>query len=213
MLHHIYELGLNNPTDIKIYSDGQLYYNNIYVSKSSATGNDINTPLYLFKRANNSSYAYAQIGEVIITNNGIEKLHYIPALDSLDVPCMYDLVTKRIFYNAGNTENFVAGSKVYPSMGNQNIDGKYEIPLKIQTINGESFVTITLNSPLRKVNDTADYIDIKNKKVIRYIGEDCTILDTPIEETFKNDDLPNIEYILSISVETDVPPSKIEKYE
>ena len=55
--------------------------------------------------------------------------------------------------------------------------------------------------------------NIKNKKVIRYIGEDYTILDTPIEETFKNDDLPNIEYILSISVETDVPPSKIEKNE
>lgn len=47
------------------------------------------------------------------------------------------------------------------------VTGKYRIPLKI---NG-TIINLYLNEPLRKTGDYADYIDYKNKKVVRQVGE------------------------------------------
>ena len=46
--------------------------------------------------------------------------------------------------------------------------GKYDIPLYV---GGVLTTHIYLNAPLRKVGNSADYIDFKNQKVVRYIKE------------------------------------------
>lgn len=46
--------------------------------------------------------------------------------------------------------------------------GKYDIPLYV---GGVLTTHIYLNAPLRKVGSSADYIDFKNQKVVRYIKE------------------------------------------
>lgn len=48
--------------------------------------------------------------------------------------------------------------------------GKYKIPVKVS---GQNFLTtnIYLNEPLRKISGYTDYIDYKNKKVVRKIGK------------------------------------------
>ena len=48
--------------------------------------------------------------------------------------------------------------------------GKYKIPVKVS---GQNLLTtnIYLNEPLRKINGYTDYIDYKNKKVVRKIGK------------------------------------------
>lgn len=46
----------------------------------------------------------------------------------------------------------------------------YKIPLKVN----DTITNIYLNKPLRKVGDEADYIDYKNKKVVRKVGVKTT---------------------------------------
>lgn len=45
--------------------------------------------------------------------------------------------------------------------------GKYKIPVVVKADNKEIVTNIFLNEPLRKIGDYADYIDFKNKKVVR----------------------------------------------
>ena len=59
----------------------------------------------------------------------------------------------------------------------------------------------------------ADYVDLIDKKVVRYINEDeqgdYSVLERPIEENISIEDIDYRE-ILSISVDTAISPSKIE---
>ena len=64
-----------------------------------------------------------------IWDNGVLVRDFIPCLDSLGVPCMYDLVGKKAYYNIG-TGTFTAGRQVIPvkyleSTGTQYIDTGY----------------------------------------------------------------------------------------
>jgi hypothetical protein len=49
-----------------------------------------------------------RIAEAIF-NNGLTKRHFTPALDPLGAPCMFDLVSRNPFYNAGS------GDFIYPT--------------------------------------------------------------------------------------------------
>ena len=49
--------------------------------------------------------------------------------------------------------------------------GKYKIPIKVSDGVEEYTTDIYLDEPLRKIGDYADYIDYKNKKVVRYIDK------------------------------------------
>ena len=99
---------LNNITSITIDSSGKLYFDGTQVGVSGATGNDIDTTLRLFKRANDTSQMTGKIGEVKITNGGSVKLHLIPVLDVRNVPCMYDKVSRTFLYNQGSGD-FLCG--------------------------------------------------------------------------------------------------------
>lgn len=67
--------------------------------------------------------------------------------------------------------------------------GKYDIPLYV---GGVLTTRIYLNAPLRRVGSTADYIDFKNQKVVRYIKEQ--IFDGSEAWTYK--DSENMMYVL-----------------
>lgn len=100
--------------------------------------------------------------------------------------------------------------------------GKYKIPIKLTNENEESEITnIYLVESLRKIGDSADYIDFKNQKIIRNvevlddtgtltIEQSLNALATPIEETIKLPELKTLEDYTRIEVLTEVTPSKIE---
>lgn len=147
-----------------------------------------------------------------IYGNSIEN-----AIDSfLEVQSVGDLITDVTDYNYG----------------------KYKISIELTNENGESKTTnIYLDEPLRKIGDSADYIDFKTGKVKRYVGKidsyngeeiktswisntgtlstGSTVyydLETPTEETI---DLPQLELYedytkIEVLTDNNVPPSKIE---
>ena len=91
----------------------------------------------------------------------------------------------------------------------------YELYKKPKTTN------IYLNEPLRKVGDYADYIDFKNKKVVRNvkvndntgtktIEESYTQQDPKIEETIELPEILTHKGTNIITVDTTIEPSKIE---
>lgn len=75
---------------------------------------------------------------------------------------------------------------------------------------------IWLDEPLRKIDDVADYIDFKNKKIVRYITYDAVKkvykkLSVPV---IKDIDLSNLDLLLKkgtnkISIGTTIAPSNI----
>lgn len=72
---------------------------------------------------------------------------------------------------------------------------------------------IYLDEPLRSLGEIRDYIDFRNKKIVRYITEvnnELKKLETPIEEKIN---LPNIlikEGTNIITVDTEIKPSNFE---
>lgn len=157
--------------------------------------------------------AKIKITEIYNSDNILER-YFIPCYRKSDnMIGMYDTVTQKFFTNQGEGD-FLKGKIV--GVGEIGDDDKYTIPLKLTTTSGEqTTTTVTLDSPLRKVGDVADYLDLKNKKVVRYIGEDGKILEndkgevTPIEEIVEIENLPEIKDIISIEVNTTIQPSKI----
>lgn len=98
---------LTDFATIKV-EDGDMSFNNILVA-TSVYGGEANTSLYLFKRADDSSYATATIGRVTITNNKSTKLDLIPCYrKSDDVVGMYDIVGNK-FYTSEGAAEFLKG--------------------------------------------------------------------------------------------------------
>ncbi len=190
--------------------------NETFTSSTYISSNN-QSPLFLFGVAYNGNLYWTSKLRVFHFNvyeNNSQIRNFIPCYKkeaSNNIPGLYDL-TNNTFYTNQGKNSFILGDDVdsYSSVGTKNDNNTYTIPVKILTTLGEKSLVITLNSPLRKVSDVADYIDLKEQKVIRYISEDYTFLDTPIEESIEIYNLPDIKNILSISVETDIPPSKIE---
>ena len=88
--------------------------------------------MYLFACNNNGTtyrQAKVKVYRCQIWNNGTPVRDYIPCLDSSNVPCMYDLVEGKAYYNAG-TGSFTYGHTITPvkyleSSGTQYIDTGY----------------------------------------------------------------------------------------
>ncbi len=47
----------------------------------------------------------------------------------------------------------------------------YIIPITVSNGSESKTTNVYINEPLRKVGDVVDYLDLKNSKVIKYIGE------------------------------------------
>lgn len=92
---------LDNFSNIFIRSNGEIYFNDEMVGQSTY-GNEINEPLYLFIRANNTSFATATMGRFTIKNNGETKLDLIPCYHKTTLEVgMYDLVEDKFYTNSG----------------------------------------------------------------------------------------------------------------
>lgn len=73
-------------------------------------GGAVNTALYIGARADLSTIFRGTIGKIAITNNGIVKRKYIPALRELDEKCgFYETVSGQFFGSSSGTDFTSAG--------------------------------------------------------------------------------------------------------
>ena len=92
------------PRKIVIDKDGRLIDYTGYLVSSDEVGKnkkEINAPLFLFERSNRKSHFSGKIGTVTFTRGGGKSLNLIPCLNEHNVPCMYDTVSGKSYYNKG----------------------------------------------------------------------------------------------------------------
>lgn len=94
----------DEPKKLVIDKDGRMIsYNGHVISSKEVQKNkkEINAPLFLFERSNHTSHFSGKIGAVIFTRGREKSLNLIPCLNEYNVPCMYDTVSGKSYYNKG----------------------------------------------------------------------------------------------------------------
>ena len=141
----------HNIHNIKINRFGQIYINDELITGNNPVS-ETDTQLFLLKRANNSSYFNGTIGEFVVSKNGKDVLHLLPILDAKGTPCMYDIVSKKFYYNKGTG---VFGYKIMNNIGLPNGYKKVSYISK-STSNPDAFidtnVVATINTKLYAVS-------------------------------------------------------------
>lgn len=69
---------------------------------------------------------------------------------------------------------------------------------------------VYISEPLRKLGDHVDYIDYENKKIVRNVSNDLTVLATPIVEELDMPSVPTYKGTTIIEVDTTVNASNME---
>lgn len=87
---------------IKLCSFG-LYIDGTHRGGISDDYLDIDTTMYIFRNGNTIS-GVTRISNFSIARNGEKMIDLIPCIDPSGVPCMYDTVSKHLFYNQGTGE-------------------------------------------------------------------------------------------------------------
>ena len=94
----------SEPRKLVIDKDGRLRsYNGHLMTGSEVQKNkkEINAPLFLFERSNHKHHFSGKIGTVTFTRGAEKSLNLIPCLNGHNVPCMYDTVSGKSYYNKG----------------------------------------------------------------------------------------------------------------
>ena len=94
----------DEPKKLVIDKDGRMIsYNGHVISSKEVQKNkkEINAPLFLFERSNHAAHFSGKIGTVTFTRGGRKSLNLIPCLNEHNVPCMYDTVSGKSYYNKG----------------------------------------------------------------------------------------------------------------
>ena len=94
----------SEPRKLVIDKDGRMRsYTGDLISDSEVRKKkwDINAPLFLFERSNHTQHFSGKIGTVTFTRGGEKSLNLIPCLNEHNVPCMYDTVSGKSYYNKG----------------------------------------------------------------------------------------------------------------
>lgn len=94
----------DEPKKLVIDKDGRLINNtgNLITDKEvKKNKKEINAPLFLFERSNHAAHFSGKIGTVTFTRGGEKSLNLIPCLNEHNVPCMYDTVSGKSYYNKG----------------------------------------------------------------------------------------------------------------
>ena len=94
----------DEPKKLVIDKNGcMIAYNGHVISNGEVKKNkkEINAPLFLFERSNHKSHFSGKIGTVTFTRGGRKSLNLIPCLNEHNVPCMYDTVSGKSYYNKG----------------------------------------------------------------------------------------------------------------
>ena len=92
------------PRKMVIDKDGRLIdYTGYLITNEEVKKNkeEINAPLFLFERSNHKDHFSGKIGTVTFTRDGKKSLNLIPCLNAHNVPCMYDTVSGKSYYNKG----------------------------------------------------------------------------------------------------------------
>ena len=92
------------PRKLVIDKDGRLIdYTGYLVTNGEVKKNkeEINAKLFLFERSNHNYHFSGKIGTVTFTRGGVKSLNLIPCLNEHNVPCMYDTVSGKSYYNKG----------------------------------------------------------------------------------------------------------------
>lgn len=90
-----------------VFHDFDFGPNGLFVDGSKVCGisddrNSADSNLRLFRAS--TLFGYIHMASFSISRNGITLLQFVPALDQSGVPCMYDMVSKKPFYNQGTGE-------------------------------------------------------------------------------------------------------------
>lgn len=175
-------------------TDNILNINDIIDSKHYGTTGNLETfnrrcatPKYDCRGANYISYYYEHNEDYVITNvivtwdaeGNLKRRSYRGENGSSSIGTVYiepDEVQIAIFFQSTGT-NVASKDKFTKLMlrldnVKKYVPFGYAIPINV---NGE-LNTIYLESPLRKVEDKSDYIDFKNKRIVRYFNE--TLIDS-----------------------------------
>ena len=108
----------------KIYADGS----EVFSQDNTAQTFSLNYNAYLFRinDAGSSSAAsrYGRVYYCKIWDNGILIRDYIPCLDAFGVPCFFDKVEKKAYYNNG-TGDFTYGREIIPVEYIENTGSSY----------------------------------------------------------------------------------------
>lgn len=94
----------NELKKLVIDKDGRLIAYNGHLLTNKEVQKDkkeINAPLFLFERSNHKAHFSGKIGTVTFTRGGEKSLNLIPCLNEHNVPCMYDTVSGKSYYNKG----------------------------------------------------------------------------------------------------------------
>ena len=94
----------NELKKLVIDKDGRLIaYNGKLLTGMEVKKNkkEINAPLFLFERSNHAAHFSGKIGTVTFTRGEEKSLNLIPCLNEYNVPCMYDTVSGKSYYNKG----------------------------------------------------------------------------------------------------------------
>ena len=94
----------SEPRKLVIDKDGRLRsYNGHLMTGSEVQKNkkEVNAPLFLFERSNHIHHFSGKIGTVTFTRGEKKSLNLIPCLNGHNVPCMYDTVSGKSYYNKG----------------------------------------------------------------------------------------------------------------
>lgn len=94
----------DEPKKLVIDKDGRVIsYNGdvLSIKEVRKDKKEINAPLFLFERSNHKAHFSGKIGTVTFTRGGGKSLNLIPCLNEYNVPCMYDTVSGKSYYNKG----------------------------------------------------------------------------------------------------------------
>lgn len=91
-----------------INKTGSVFINGTFIFSVTPVG-EVNTSLLLFKRVSSSDICQCRIYSFSISRDGVLQLDFQPCLDNTGAPCMYDMVSKKAYYNAGT------GDFLYPT--------------------------------------------------------------------------------------------------
>lgn len=94
----------SEPRKLVIDKDGKLRsYNGRLLTDGEVLKDkkEVNAPLFLFERSDHKHHFSGKIGTVTFTRGEEKSLNLIPCLNGHNVPCMYDTVSGKSYYNKG----------------------------------------------------------------------------------------------------------------
>lgn len=102
MQNHIYDVRVNVDADQKIYIDDKYYV-------QGSTTATFTQPVATLMFAGRQNYTSLGIGTVAIYScaiydNTVPIMNFVPCLDVNSVPCMYDTIGRKPYYNVGTGE-------------------------------------------------------------------------------------------------------------